>query len=189
MGLVGRVHPITVAHPDRTKIVRFAISDQFLRFWFTFVHPYEDRLHSRADSHRHLEGRVLPRLDDFVSAPAFEQICQTWLRDHIGAAAVGWWWGNVREKTDSGLRNVHREVDAVALDHDGTVLALGSCKWTTGAMTYREKTLLRRLAGHLVPGEEGPDLYFFSRSGFDRKLTQESRDDPKCHCIEVGGLF
>lgn len=189
MGLVRRVHPVTAAHPDRTKTVRFTIDDQFLRFWFTFVHPYEDRLHSRADAHRHLEGTVAPRLDEFVSAPAFEQICQTWLRARTGAAAAGRWWGHVRERTDSGLRNVPREVDAVAVDHDGTVVALGSCKWTAGAMPHREKALLRRLAGHLAPDGSEPDLYFFSRPGFDRELLQEGQADPKCHCVDVAELF
>ena len=56
MGLVRRVHPVTVANPDRTKVVRFALDDPFLRFWFAFVHPYESALHRRADAHRHLEG-------------------------------------------------------------------------------------------------------------------------------------
>jgi AAA+ ATPase superfamily predicted ATPase len=198
MGLVRRVYPVTVLNPDRTRLVRFAIDDPFLRFWFTFVHPYESRLHRRADAKHHLDGLVLPGLDAFVSKPAFEQICQSWLREEIGAANAGWWWGNVKEMTNGGPRNIQRELDAVAVDHEGVVLALGSCKWTTGVMSSGEKAQLRRLAGHLVsvtrkpanasdPPE--PDLYLFSRSGFDRKLAQEAREDPKCHLVEVDELF
>jgi uncharacterized protein len=189
MGLVRRVHPVTVVNPDRTKVVRFTIEDPFLRFWFAFVHPYEGRLHSRADARRHLEGFVLPSLERFVSRPAFEQVCQSWLHDHIGAAAVGWWWGRVKEPTDSGPRDVRREVDVVAVDHDREVLALGSCKWTAGVMSHREQALLRRLAGHIASGEREPDLYLFSRSGFDSRLVQKARKDPKCHLIEVGDLL
>jgi uncharacterized protein len=223
MGLVRRVHPATVVAPDRTRIVRFAIDDPFLRFWFTFVHPYESRLHRRADARDHLDGLVLPRIDAFVSQPTFEQICQSWLRDHVGAAHAGWWWGNVKERTDRGPRNVQRELDAVAVDHEGTVLALGSCKWTAGAMGSGEKAQLRRLSGQLValtggpgrpsdPHEPGPhahdsrrsgphepaalapdhrepDIYLFSRSGFDRKLAQEAREDPKCQLVELDELF
>jgi len=66
MGLVRRVHPVTVVNPDRTRMVRFAIDDPFLRFWFIFVHPYESRLHRRADARDHLDGLVLPGLDAFV---------------------------------------------------------------------------------------------------------------------------
>ena len=198
MGLVRRVHPVTVVNPDRTRTVRFAIDDPFLRFWFTFVHPYESRLHRRADASDHLNGLVLPELDAFVSKPAFEQVCQSWLRDQIGAASAGWWWGNVKENTGNGPRNVQRELDVVAVDHEHSVLALGSCKWTAGVMRSGEKAQLRRLAGHLVsltrkptndPDPHEPDIYLFSRSGFDRKLTRESRGNPKCHLIGVDELF
>lgn len=189
MGLVRRVHPITVANPDRTRIVRFAIEDPFLRFWFAFVHPYEGRLHSRADAGRHLEGFVLPNLERFVSRPAFEQVCQSWLHAHTDAAAVGWWWGRVRESTDDGPRDVQREVDVVAVDHEHAVLALGSCKWTTGAMSHRELTLLRRLAARIASGEHEPELYLFSRAGFEAELVQLAYRDPACHLIEVGDLF
>lgn len=218
MGLVRRVHPITVVNPDRTRTVRYAVDDPFLRFWFRFVHPYESRLHRRADIRRHLRGLVLPSLDEFVSKPAFERICQLWLRERVRAAAAGWWWGNVRESTADGPRNVQREVDAVAVDHDGTVLALGSCKWTTGVMPREEKARLRRLSGHVPaapvartrrPGKhenrespdepdlypepdqspDEPDLYLFSRSGFARELVREAGADPKCHLVGPRELF
>ncbi len=189
MGLIRRVHPITVANPDRTRIVRFAIEDPFLRFWFAFVHPYEGRLHSRADAKRHLDGLVLADLDRFVSRPTFEQVCQSWLHDHTDAAAVGWWWGRVRESTDNGPRDVQREVDVVAVDHEHAVLAVGSCKWTTGAMSPRDLTLLRRLAAQIASGEHEPDIYLFSRSGFEPELIQLAGCDPACHLIEVGDLL
>jgi hypothetical protein len=189
MGLVGRVHPITVANPDRTRMVRFAINDPFLRFWFTFVHPYESRLHSRADARRHLKGLVLPSLDGFVSRPAFEHVCQSWLRDRTETAAVGWWWGNVRETTEAGPRNVQRELDVVAVDHQGAVVALGSCKWTAGSMPAGEATKLRRLAEVLACNEQEPDLYFFSRAGFDARLLAQAREDAKCHLVAPIDLF
>lgn len=188
MGLVRRVHPVTVANPDRTKAVRFSIDDPFLRFWFAFVLPFESRLHDRADAARHLESRVLPALDAFVSEPTFEQVCQWWLREHTNAAA-GWWWGSVKERTPDGPRNVRREIDAVAIDDDGTVLALGSCKWTEGPLAFGEKALLRRLASQVTRGDEEPDLYFFSRSGFEDRLADEASADPKCHLVAVGDLF
>jgi len=106
MGLVRRVHPVTVVNPDRTRTVRYTIDDPFLRFWFTFVHPHESRLHSRADAHRHLREAVLPRLDEFVSRPTFEQVCQSWLRARTDATAAGWWWGGVRER--GRARTAHR---------------------------------------------------------------------------------
>jgi hypothetical protein len=189
MGLVRRVHPVTVANPDRTKVVRFALEDPFLRFWFAFVHPYESALHRRADAHSHLRGLVLPSLERFVSRPVFEQVCQAWLRERLGAGSVGWWWGNVRERTDRGLHNVQRELDAVAIDHDRRVVAVGSCKWTKGRMAHGETGLLRRLARHIAPEGVAPELYLFSRSGFDAALTREAEEDPTCHLVGVADLF
>ncbi len=189
MGLVARVHPVTVANPDRTRMVRFAIDDPFLRFWFTFVHPYESRLHSRADAGRHLSGLVMPALDDFVSRPAFERVCQSWLRDHTEAAGVGWWWGNVKERSDAGPHNVQREVDVVAVDHERAVLALGSCKWTAGPMSASKRAKLKRLVGVLASDADDPDLYFFSRAGFDARLVAEAHADPKCRLIATDELF
>lgn len=78
------------------------------------------------------------------------------------------------------------------------MLALGSCKWTAGVMRSGEKAQLRRLAGHLVsllpkPTNDldsyEPDIYLFSRSGFDRKLAREAGGDPKCHLVGVDELF
>ena len=102
---------------------------------------------------------------------------------------MGWWWGRVRESTDDGPRDVQREVDVVAVDHEHAVLALGSCKWTTGAMSHRELTLLRRLAARIASGEHEPELYLFSRAGFEAELVQLAYRDPACHLIEVGDLF
>lgn len=183
MGLLRRAHPVTVANPDRTRTVRYAIDDQFLRFWFTFVHPYESRLHSRADAHLHLQGHVLPNLEKFVSRPAFELVCQTWLQRHTDAADVGWWWGRVDETTSSGVRSVQRELDVVAVDHERAPLAIGSCKWTAGTVGHDALIALARLARHLVSQGPRPELYLFSRSGFAKKLREIAATDPGVHLI------
>lgn len=188
MGLVRRVHPVTVSDPDRTRMVRFAIEDQFLQFWFAFVRPYESRLHTRADARDHLRGRVLPHLDAFVSRPAFELICQSWLQRKVDAAAAGWWWGNVSERGVEGPRSVRREIDVVAVDHDRRPVALGSCKWTAGAMGDDELTALRRMAEHLARSGQEPELYLFARSGFTAKLREAASASDRCHLIEVDEL-
>lgn len=191
MALVRRVHPVTTANPDRTKTVRFAIDDPFLRFWFAFVHPYVARLHSRDSARDHLNDRVIPDLEEFVSAPPFEEICQEWMRERVQAAAVGNWWGSVKERRgpDKKPVNVSRELDVVAIDADGRVLALGSCKWTAGEMSESEKSLLERLTPRVIREDEEPDLYFFSRSGFSHELQQAAQADSRCHLITMRDLF
>lgn len=190
IGLVRRIHPITVANPDRTRTVRFAIDDPLLRFWFAFVHPFEGRLHSRDGARRHLERHVLPQLDRFVSTPAFEQVCQRWLEREVpGAVEAGWWWGKVRQPSADGQRTVTREVDAVAVDADRRVLALASCKWTEAPLPYGELPALRELAPRVDDGAGDAVLHLFARSGFDPKLESEVAGDPRIRLVGVGELL
>lgn len=195
--LVERVVPITIANPERSRQSFYRILDPYLRFWFRFVLPAHDRLIDAAGAERHLRARVMPELDLFVSSPAFEEVCQRWLARELDAAATGRWWGRVREMRGAALRDIDREIDVVALDDDARVIALGSCKWTTGRLPYTEKVKLDTLATHLASatpaGARGtgngdgdgdlPALYFFARAGFDRRLTREAEHDPRIHLV------
>lgn len=187
--LVRRETPVTVRDPERTRQSSYVIVDPYLRFWFRFVLPARDRLHDPAGARRHLRGRVLPELDAFASAPAFEEICRRWLRQEVDAATTGRWWGKVRELRGTGLRDIEREVDVVALDDDHRVLALGSCKWTAGPMPYEEKIKLEAIAAHLAPGGDPPRLFLFSRSGFAAGLEREARAKPSLSLVAPEALY
>jgi len=187
--LVDKQFPVTVSNPERSKQSFYRITDPYLRFWFRFVLPSQGRLADVDGAERHLRGRVLPQLDDFVSAPAFEEVCQQWLRRTVDAASVGWWWGTVRETRAARLRSIDRELDAVAVDDDGRVSAVGSCKWTAGVLPYSEKTKLEALAKHLVPRGDAPQLYFFARNGFDERLHGDAQADDRIHLVSAEELF
>lgn len=173
-----------VRNPERSRQSFYRITDPYLRFWFRFVLPAQGRLTDAAGARRHLDGYVLPRLDEFVASPAFEEVCQEWLRDEVDAAAVGWWWGKVREMRGAGLRDIDRELDPVAVDEDGAVLAIASCKWTDGKMPVAEKTKLEALATHLRP-DDPPALHLFSRSGFEQPLLEAAAADPRLNLVGV----
>lgn len=180
--LIRRVIPVTATLRARTKQTSWEILDPYLRFWFRFVLPYEDRLGQPENQRSHLEQTVLPALDAFVSKPTFEQIAQAYLQQRLGAAAVGPWWGKV--PTGEGRRTETREVDAVALDGDGTVTALGSCKWTVGPMGLAEEDLLARLEPFVATGRSGEVAHwFFSRSGFDDGLRRLAESDPERYVL------
>jgi uncharacterized protein len=186
--LVRKELPITVRNPERSRKSFYRITDPYLRFWFRFVLPAQGRLADAEGAKRHLEGHVLPKLDEFVSAPAFEEVCQAWLRHETDAAAVGWWWGKVREMRDTALRDIDRELDAVAIDDDGEVIAIGSCKWTKGEMPAEEKDKLEALAAHLRPTGERPSLFLFSRSGFEGPLEEAAEDNPQLRLVPLAEM-
>lgn len=187
--LVEKQFPVTVSNPERSRQSFYRITDPYLRFWFRFVLPSQGRLIDPAGARRHLQGRVLPDLDEFVAAPAFEEVCQEWLLDATDAAAVGWWWGTVRAMRGTQLRSDQRELDAVALADDGQVLAVGSCKWTAGSLPFSEKEKLEALGTHLAGKAPPPDLYFFSRGGFDQRLRSAASADPRLRLIEPADMW
>ncbi len=176
--LIEQRRPITAS--PRSLKTSYAILDGFLDFYFRFVEPYASRLRTRSAAERHLAQTVLPALDEFVSKPAWETIC----RQHIQsvepeAVAVGAWWGQVRVKA---RRTEEREVDAVALDIGGKVIATGSCKWTNRALGYGEENLLNELEAHIPDADEVQRHYFFSRAGFSdslQRLAEEQADRVK----------
>jgi hypothetical protein len=55
-------------------------------------------------------------------------------------------------------------------------------------MAHEEMGLLRRLARHIARDGAEPDLYLFSRAGFDARLTREAEEDPKCHLVGVAAM-
>jgi AAA+ ATPase superfamily predicted ATPase len=187
--LVRKEIPVTVRNPERSRQSFYRIVDPYLRFWFRFVLPAQGRLADAGGARRQLESRVLPELDEFVAAPAFEEVCQAWLRRETDAASVGWWWGRVRETRGTALRDIDRELDAVAVDDSGAVTALGSCKWTDGAMPDAERNKLEALAVHLCPSDSSPSLFFFSRSGFAKSLREAAAKDQRLHLVTAGEVI
>ena len=184
--LVRRAHPLTAPNPDRTKQTRYELVDGYLRFYFRFMLPYESRLKSNADAERHLAETVMPNLDHFVSKPAFEEICQAFMRAEENAVAAGSWWGNVR----FGGRNQTREVDAIAIGSNGVVTAIGSCKWTTEQVGLAEESLLAEIEPLIPKTSAATAHYFFGRNGFDPALEQLAADQPqKVRLVSPSQLF
>ncbi len=173
--LVEQRRPVT-AGPSSKK-TSYAIVDGFLNFYFRFVDPYRSLLRTRDGAERHLRQTVLPALDHFVSKPTFEDICREYMRALEPASAVGAWWGAV--PTGEGRRTEQREIDAVAVDGAGRVMALGSCKWSTSRVGLGEEALLSRLAPHVPNADPNARHYFFARSGFGNPLGRLAENDPE----------
>jgi uncharacterized protein len=184
MGLVERRYPVT--SPSGKK-VRYAITDPFLRFWFRFVAPRESRLQTRRDADRYLAEGVLPQLDKFVSEDGFEQVCRQWaLRNLDAAVEVGSWWGQLRRWEEGQSRSRSYEADVVAIDEEGRVIALGSCKWPDGATADHvhdagELDKLETIRNEL--GAPAAQLYFFDRTAFSPRLREIDAERADVHLV------
>jgi uncharacterized protein len=185
MGVVRRRYPVTARGGAK---VFYAITDPFLRFWFTFVAPYESRLRNRSSAARHLQETVLPALDRFVSRDAFEEVCHEWALEHIPAAAeVGRWWGSKRVRTPEGLRTRRYEADVAAIDATGKIVALGSCKWSANPHDAAELDKLHTVA-QMLDLQKPPPLYFFDRTGFSERLEQIGRERADVHLVSTSEM-
>lgn len=194
LALVEQIRPITAG--PRSLKTSYALLDGYLDFYFTFVEPYVSRLRNREEAERHLRKTVMPRLDEFVSRPAWERICREYVRrQEQDATAVGGWWGNVRV---ASRRSERREIDVVALGADRRVLAIGSCKWTRSELDYAEEALLAELEA-IVPelqtsspaaAATGVRHYFFSRSGFTARMQGLAASEPhRIRLVELDDLY
>jgi len=171
--LVEQRRPATASRTSSKT--SWAILDGFLNFHFRFVEPFRSRLRTRRDAQKHLADEVLPNLDHFVSKPAWEHICQQHLLWAEGAKSVGAWWGKVQVAPQ---RTEEREVDAVAVDINGSVTATGSCKWTNALLDADEDKFLTAMEAHIPGADDVQRHYFFSRTGFDEKLNRLASADP-----------
>ncbi|PJM78429.1 ATP-binding protein [Bifidobacterium scaligerum] len=180
LGIVEREFPVTAKLKEQAKGTRglYQLSDNFFRFWYSFVFPYRSEL-EHGDAISVYERRIAPVLHDFAGKP-FEEICREWLwRESIAdrlpfhAARIGRWWN----RTD--------EIDVMAVDDSGGHAIAGECKFRNTPMDMGMLNLLRRRAANI--GVDDTNCYLFSLSGFDSALADIT--DPTVRLIGIDELF
>lgn len=175
MRLVERLAPITAR-----RDVRYRLADNFLRFWFRFVFPFQESLRAGLRPADHYDAEVAPALAEHV-APVFESVCRRWVRRNLGSQAtqVGPWWGRALDRLRAAGERGSEEIDVVGAARS-RVTVVGECKWTSGSMTSR---VLADLEGYKIPAlrqagarfpAAGPTILLFSRSGFKKSLVAEA---------------
>lgn len=169
--IVEHLAPAGVSSSSRRGIWR--LGDHYLRAWFEFVRANRTDL----EAHRPevvFRSRVRPRLDEFVSRPAFEDAAREHARRSVGsdpaypaAATIGAWWGPVPDDRHPGGRRTREgEVDIVGYEGRWLVLA-GEAKWRARLEDGAALEQLRRTVTH-VPGfdDRRTKLAIYARDGF-----------------------
>jgi AAA+ ATPase superfamily predicted ATPase len=166
--LVERIVPVTEAQPHKSRRGIYRLKDNYLRFWFRYVHPNRSQL-ERDGSHIILDNQVMPEMDHFTSQ-TFEEVCQQFLwqsglsgklpfiPNHIGN-----WWNN------------NEEIDLIVLGDANAILV--ECKWASKLVGIDILAELERKTGLLRLELEPRKIGFAlcSRSGFTPRLIEESR--------------
>jgi uncharacterized protein len=180
MQLVEKVSPLTSA-----RDLRYRLRDDFLRFWFRFVFPFQESLRAGLRPGDHYDAEVAPALPDHV-APVFEEVCRRWVRRNLGreATQVGNWWGRALDRLRAEGSRGSEEIDVVGTARS-RVTFVGECEWTQKKMTGRvladleefKLPALQQAGARLAP--DGPRILLFSKSGFKANLVEQAaaRDD------------
>lgn len=173
--MVEHRQPALAAEGSRRGI--WVLEDHYLRAWFAFVRANRTELEARRDD-RVFRERVRPRLDAFVSKPAFEDAARAHAASAIGvdpafpgSGTVGAWWGPVPDERYPGTRRTREaELDLVAYDGRRLVLA-GEAKWSAGLEDGHALAQLRGTAVH-VPGYDpaATRLALYTREGFTERF-------------------
>jgi AAA+ ATPase superfamily predicted ATPase len=174
MRIVERHAPVTARDDERNH--RWSLADDFLRFWFRFVFPFQEDLKTGLPPTVLYRDEITPQLNDHVS-PSFERLCRLWALRIGTATRVGAWWGNALNEHRRTKARMTEEVDVVGLSRS-VVTIVGECKWTNDKMSPK---VLFDLDTYKLPAmreskvrfvKDGPRIVLFSRSGFKGKLIE-----------------
>lgn len=175
LGLVEYRQPV-VGKGARRGI--WQILDPYLRFWFRFVVPNRAALEYGGESEQIYRQVVAPELDQFVSKPAFEEICLAWVMQQAAADQLdgvrdveraGAWWGPIPQPTPENPRNqAEGELEIVAVRGDRVLLA-GEAKWTREPVGFGALNHLRDVVRHVSGVTKETRLALFGRV-FDPRL-------------------
>ncbi len=189
MQLVEKRSPLTAE-----RELRYRLRDDFLRFWFRFVFPFQESLRAGLSPGDHYDAEVAPALADHV-APVFERVCRRWVRRTMGreATQVGPWWGRALDRLRADGSRGSEEIDIVASARSRVTL-VGECKWTTKKMAgnvlddlERFKLPALRQAGARFAAN-GPRILLFSKSGFKQALVERAATREDVDLIDLGQL-
>ncbi len=178
--MVERQVPITEKNPEKSKMSLYIIKDEYLRFWFRFVHPYKNELEMDQ------QQQVLQRIKDvYVEnhlSYVYETVC---LQDLIYRSArelkvhqlnrFGKWW------------NRNQEVDIAAISETTNTLLLGECKLTQKPMDAGVLEKLKEKADYVPWKKDDRQLVYalYSFTGFSDNLQKMAKANQNLYLFNL----
>jgi hypothetical protein len=178
LDIIAREVPVTEKNPEKSKKGLYRIKDNFISFWFKFVHPYRSFL--EIDNTEIVLDKVKQRFRENHVSFVYEDICREWLLHHglKGDAgtiirSVGRWWDK------------DTEIDVVGLTENGTDIVFGECKYTQQATDADVYFRLVEKAKLVQPRAERKSYIIFSQSGFTRALMDMAAKHDNVHLKSI----
>ena len=166
----------------RSRTSHWHLRDQFLRFWFRFVFPFQSDLESGLSPRTLWDTEIAPALSDHVGNE-FEEFARSWVRSTQGTTRVDAWWGNALDELRRTKQRTSEEIDIVGVARR-RVTVVGEARWRTSAMSVDhleeiETYKLPALRRSPLTVAARPRIVLLSRGGYTDGLRKaaDGRDD------------
>ncbi|MEA2095139.1 MAG: ATP-binding protein [Candidatus Cloacimonadota bacterium] len=176
LDIVEKQVPVTESNPSKSKKGLYFIKDNFLRFWFYFVFPYQSYL--EIDNSGYVEDKIKSELK-YLVANVFESLSIQFMFKFNFPFAIekcGRWWDK------------NNEIDVVGIGDDNIIF--GECKWSKKHVGINILTKLQTKSVNVKWKSKKRNEYFvlFSKSGFSSELIEYEKKNDNVFLIDVNKL-
>ena len=151
--------PIT-ENIDNSKKVLYRIKDNYLKFWFAYIYPYQS--YFEIENLTYVKNKINNEFELYVSK-IYEDLARESIWENIPfpLLKVGRWWDK------------NTEVDIVALGENNKIV-FGECKYSKKQVGLSILKQLQEKAKNIKWNNNNREEYFilFSKSGFSEELEE-----------------
>jgi len=191
LGFVEKQVPVTEKSPEKSRKGLYFISDNFVRFWFRYVHPYKGELEldNRQivldEMAKDFRERFVALTYESTCRNIFAELCAQCVIDFV-PSKIGSYWLN--DKGDSNT-----EIDVMAVDNHNKLLFVGECKYhhqPVDADVYFDLRKKVEESAEISSAFKGYRVIYgvFSKSGFKARLLDVGRDNPDVVLVNELGV-
>ncbi len=125
MKIIKKVKPLTL--PEKEKNFVYKISDNYFRFWLTFIYNYKEEIEENLEGY---VDYVISKYKEYMGE-VFEEFCIRFLPLLFNYPRIGRWWYE------------DKEIDIVALNEKTKEILFAECKWKK---KVNAKKIVKKLA-------------------------------------------
>lgn len=164
LGIIERQVPVTERNPEKSKMGLYYIKDNYFRFWFRYVFPYQSYLEIQEKDY--VLSIIKEDFSNFTGA-VYEKVCLEKIPILIKEGKLpfkpekwGRWW----------IKN--EEIDLIAINDRTREILFAECKWSTKLVGLNVLDELREKAQKVNWNMDNRIEYFalFSKKGFTKEL-------------------
>ena len=163
LNILEKEAPIT-ENIENTKKVLYKIKDNYLKFWFSYVYPYQSYL--EIENLTYIKNKIENEFDLYVSK-IYEDLAREsiWENAPFPLLKVGRWW-------DKEI-----EIDIVGLGENNKIV-FGECKYSKKLIGLNILNELKEKSKKVIWNNDKREEYYilFSKSGFSEDLIELAKN-------------